>query len=211
MSQAEKDLLNNPPEKVVLMYDAVVNLINENSNINAMKVVDITTRAGIGKGTAYEYFSSKEEIITKALMFDTMKKMQSLKNIADSESKFEQKVMGVLDFIADNFHENRSFCQLFKISMAAYDVTDRFYQEFEKVQDIVNCRQMEEIQDQIMETAAKEGLITEANIMKRRMTFNSQVISYSLLLLMEQKNTAMGMTRENGKQFVLESIIKVLN
>ncbi|MDO5292970.1 MAG: TetR/AcrR family transcriptional regulator [bacterium] len=211
MSCEERNLLNNPPEKVVLIYDAVVNLINENSSINTMKVVDITSRAGIGKGTAYEYFSSKEEIITKALMFDTMKKVESLKLIADSDSTFEEKVIGVLDFISDNFHENHSFCQLFKIGIRAYDVTERLYQEFEKVQDIVNCQQMEEIQDKIMDTAAREGLIKETNIMKRRMTLNSQVISYSLLLLMEQNNLAMGMTRANGKQFVLESIIKALN
>lgn len=42
-------LLENPPEKVLLMYRAVVDMINEGCDVNTMKVSDITTRAGIGK------------------------------------------------------------------------------------------------------------------------------------------------------------------
>ena len=57
-------LLLNPPEKVLAMYRAVVDLINEGNDIKVLKVSDITGCAGIGKGTAYEYFSSKEEIIS---------------------------------------------------------------------------------------------------------------------------------------------------
>lgn len=62
-------LLLNPPEKVLAMYRAVVDLINEGSDIKALKVSDITGRAGIGKGTAYEYFSSKEEIISSSVLY----------------------------------------------------------------------------------------------------------------------------------------------
>ena len=53
----KKELQN----KVILMYEAVISLIEEGKDINSIKVVDITSRAGIGKGTAYEYFKSNEE------------------------------------------------------------------------------------------------------------------------------------------------------
>ena len=62
-------LLLNPPEKVLAMYRAVVDLINEGNDIRVLKVSDITGRAGIGKGTAYEYFSSKEEIISSSVLY----------------------------------------------------------------------------------------------------------------------------------------------
>lgn len=35
-------LLENPPEKVLLMYRAVVDMINEGCDVNTMKVSDIT-------------------------------------------------------------------------------------------------------------------------------------------------------------------------
>ena len=47
------------PEKVLLIYQAVPQMLKEGADINTLKVSEITERAGIGKGTAYEYFSSK--------------------------------------------------------------------------------------------------------------------------------------------------------
>lgn len=43
-------LLLNPPEKVLAMYRAVVDLINEGSDIKALKVSDITDAPGSEKG-----------------------------------------------------------------------------------------------------------------------------------------------------------------
>ena len=58
------------PEKVRLLYEAVLAMVTNGWDINRMKVSDITAQAGIGKGTAYEYFSSKEEIIANAVLYD---------------------------------------------------------------------------------------------------------------------------------------------
>ena len=58
------------PEKVRLLYEAVLAMVTDGWDINRMKVSDITAQAGIGKGTAYEYFSSKEEIIANAVLYD---------------------------------------------------------------------------------------------------------------------------------------------
>ena len=58
--------MENLPEKEVRIYIAVADLIKEGKNINDLKVSEISNRAGIGKGTTYEYFQSKEEMIFKA-------------------------------------------------------------------------------------------------------------------------------------------------
>lgn len=57
------------PEKVLRLYQAVTELIEEGADISSMKVSEITEKAGIGKGTAYDYFDTKEEIIAYALLF----------------------------------------------------------------------------------------------------------------------------------------------
>ena len=54
----EQKLIQDPSQKVLAMYQAVIEFINEGCDINTLKVAVITGRAGIGKGTAYEYFSS---------------------------------------------------------------------------------------------------------------------------------------------------------
>ncbi|MCM1145944.1 MAG: TetR/AcrR family transcriptional regulator [Clostridium sp.] len=64
---AENEYL--PKEKAI--YQAVVELFEEGADLNSLTVSEITKRAGIGKGTAYEYFSDKEEMIAKALFYNT--------------------------------------------------------------------------------------------------------------------------------------------
>lgn len=58
-----------PKEKAI--YQAVLELFEEGADLNSLTVSEITKRAGIGKGTAYEYFSDKEEMIAKALFYNT--------------------------------------------------------------------------------------------------------------------------------------------
>lgn len=55
-------------EKEIAMYEAVLTLLGEGASIEKIKVSDITKKAGIGKGTAYEYFDSKEEIFAGAFI-----------------------------------------------------------------------------------------------------------------------------------------------
>lgn len=57
------------PEKVLRMYDAVQQLIEEGESVSDIRVSAITERAGIGKGTAYEYFDTKEEILAGAFIY----------------------------------------------------------------------------------------------------------------------------------------------
>ncbi|MCM1145163.1 MAG: TetR/AcrR family transcriptional regulator [Blautia sp.] len=56
--------------KEMAIYKAVLELYEEGADLNSITVADITKKAGIGKGTAYEYFSDKEEMIAKALFYN---------------------------------------------------------------------------------------------------------------------------------------------
>ena len=47
------------PPKVKAMYEAVLELFASGREFGTLKVSEITAKAGIGKGTAYEYFSTK--------------------------------------------------------------------------------------------------------------------------------------------------------
>ncbi len=55
--------IHHVPPKVNQMYEAVMQLLEEGADVADIRVSTITERAGIGKGTAYEYFDTKEEIV----------------------------------------------------------------------------------------------------------------------------------------------------
>lgn len=44
----EQKLIHDPSQKVLAMYQAVIEFINEGCDINTLKVADITGRAGCG-------------------------------------------------------------------------------------------------------------------------------------------------------------------
>lgn len=80
------------PEKVRRLYQAVAELVEEGADIAGLKVSDITEKAGIGKGTAYDYFDTKEEIIVYALLYDMEESLTQLEEIIWEKETFAEQV-----------------------------------------------------------------------------------------------------------------------
>lgn len=207
----EKYKPENPPEKVLLMYQAVVEMLNDHCDINTMKVSEITARAGIGKGTVYEYFSSKEELITRALIFDVGKKMELLQQILDSSGNFRQKIEDILDFIADKFGENQTFCTLVQMGTGSYEIAENLKDECRKFQCSFGCRQIEEIMDRVMEQGVREGAISQENVFLRRMAFSAQMLGFATYLVAKDMDRAISLTLEEAKKFACDSLLKCMN
>lgn len=56
-------------EKKVLIFNAVLDIINERGINSNITISEIAKRAGIGKGTVYEYFRNKDEIIVESILY----------------------------------------------------------------------------------------------------------------------------------------------
>ena len=96
--------------KVAAMYRAVAELFMEGADINNLTVSEITARAGIGKGTAYEYFSSKEDIIAESLYSAMVEVTELLDNrLAKKQSLYDKIEMIMLDM---EKHKRRSSVHL---------------------------------------------------------------------------------------------------
>lgn len=79
------------PPKVIATYQAVIDLLREGADVNSLTVSEITGRAGIGKGTAYDYFSNKEDMIAGALFYEIDSSCQDLyKQITQKETLYEK-------------------------------------------------------------------------------------------------------------------------
>ena len=94
MNDMERELL--PKENRIL--EAAADLIGENYHaIRTLKVADIANRAGVGKGTVYEYFSSKEEIIQKAVCHCIRRQMEETWTAALSKETFREILYYVME------------------------------------------------------------------------------------------------------------------
>lgn len=97
------------PEKVLLLYDAVVQLIAEGEDMSNIKVSLITQRAGIGKGTAYDYFDSKEEIIACAVAYLLKKVTEEIHARLTALDSFADQMNYLLDMTEEKLGEQQCF------------------------------------------------------------------------------------------------------
>lgn len=96
------------PAKVRQMYTAVMQLFEQGEEVSSIKVATITEMAGIGKGTAYEYFDTKEEMVACALVYQMQCIFNWLGDILEKKGSFQEQ----LDFILDamEVQEERRRC-----------------------------------------------------------------------------------------------------
>ncbi len=83
-------------DKVIAIYHAVEDFVAEGAELSGMRVSDIAARAGIGKGTTYEYFASKEELIVKAMVYLVGSMTKRIINNMEKADTFRDKFMILL-------------------------------------------------------------------------------------------------------------------
>lgn len=86
-----EDIRQLPP-KVCRMYKAVVQMLEEGMAVGDLRVSTITEQAGIGKGTAYEYFDSKEEIVACALLYQMRSMFGWLETALKEQGGFREQL-----------------------------------------------------------------------------------------------------------------------
>ncbi len=103
-------------EKEISIFKGVISLIEEGINPYNIKVADIAKAADVGKGTIYDYFSSKEEVISKAILYNINNDINfGYGRIMDKQG-FREKYYEILEIISEGF--GNSVCS-FKILLSS--------------------------------------------------------------------------------------------
>lgn len=125
-------------DKKTLIYNAVLDLIKENGLSSGLKVSDIANKAGIGKGTVYEYFSNKEEIIIDSIIYlikNTANEIFSLD--IDKDLNFEEILISYINRLKKAVAEHisiHSLCMSRNIgSMISFEMKIRIKETIEGI------------------------------------------------------------------------------
>lgn len=95
-------------EKEIAIFQGLINLMKEGANPYSIKVSDIAMASNVGKGTIYDYFNSKEEAISKAIIYNINNEIKEVFLRIESKDNFKDKFYEVLQIIADNLKNNLS-------------------------------------------------------------------------------------------------------
>lgn len=81
--------------------------------LNETSIAEIMDKAGLGTGTFYNYFESKEDILKCALAEKIDLATQVCENIQLSELSSTQKLIQILQVVGDTYDENRQLVELY--------------------------------------------------------------------------------------------------
>ena len=83
------------------LYQSVLQLLEQGNDIHDIKVSDIARAAGMGKGTVYEYFTSREELIARAVLYAIHLKVLEVNELLQSTRGFDVMLRCLCSYIIE--------------------------------------------------------------------------------------------------------------
>lgn len=105
----DPERMDELPEKVELLYNAVLRLFEEGKELADITVSSIANQAGIGKGTTYDYFDSKEDLIASAMFYFMRRTTLSLTETLLQKETFAEQIDCLLDWVEKSLSERKCF------------------------------------------------------------------------------------------------------
>ncbi len=195
------------PPKMLAILEGVISLRDQGMGITQMKVSDIAKEAGIGKGTVYEYFTSKEEIVVKAMIYDHCREIARLKELVLSASSFAETIDMVMDWMRDNMQKAFFLKEFIKIEKNASNAIRVSCEEIfgEKLNDDL----MQEISRFIIGKGINDGVIKPPETELKQDMIISGVAS-ALLYYLSQAERFAGYSYEDAKGYAKEMLFVLL-
>lgn len=164
---------NTYTDKELAIFNGVIDLINRGANIYSVTVSEIAKASGVGKGTIYEYFSSKEEVISKAILYKMRKETDYAIARVESKTNFKDKYYEALKIIVENFDNKFSTINLLLSTGNFNELYE--YMIDEKHLIAAYTSRIESIIDRLLLMGYEEGIITieESQYYKRMVIISS--------------------------------------
>lgn len=198
--------IQNVPPKVQQIYRAVIELIGEGEDASSLRVSTITDRAGIGKGTAYEYFDSKEEIVACAVAYYIQYTFDWLEKALMEKETFREQIDYLLNEMGKR--DGRKFCFLRFVHL----LTDN--SEFSHLvrQNLTSDKAQKYLPTtvfgNVLERAVERGEL-RSDLPMEYMVFSvfSHLITYMMAITTEE---SFGMNPTQMRQYVYQGILDEL-
>ena len=127
-----------------------------NLNFHDITLDQIAGEAEVGKGTIYNYFKNKNELFCQCILHDfEIFEAKSLK-IIESESKFEQKLLGLAELQSEAFEKKGPLIQkLFQMGPKFEMTSDEFSNFFSFLEKEINRNSI------LFEQGINEGVLSD--------------------------------------------------
>ena len=104
-------------DREIQIFGGVLQLAAGGSDLSQLRVQEIADAAGMGKGTLYEYFRSKEEILLGTFLFCIQRELDALEAMMGSCPDFEVLCEKSLDYVSDLIETRASSYRLIALAL----------------------------------------------------------------------------------------------
>lgn len=147
-------------EKEIEVYKAVFDLAKSGKDFSELRVQEIADAANMGKGTLYEYFKSKDEILEKSIDYFLQEEFKHVHLLLSKTHTFEEMIREILWLLV---HKNNE-CSSFEILFANYQrigIKNLIEKSREKIHEVVPS--FIEIFDKLIEIGEAEKIILKSS------------------------------------------------
>jgi len=164
---------NTYTDKELAIFNGVIDLIKRGANIYLVTVSEIAKASGVGKGTIYEYFRTKEEVISKAILYNMKREVKHAIERVEQKNNFKDRYYEALEIIVENFDNKFSTINLLLSTGNFNELYE--YMIDEKHLIAAYTSRIESIIDRLLLMGYEEGIITieESQYYKRMVIISS--------------------------------------
>lgn len=164
---------NTYTDKELAIFNGVIDLIKRGANIYLVTVSEIAKASGVGKGTIYEYFRTKEEVISKAILYNMKKEVEHAIERVEQKKSFKDRYYEALEIIVENFDNKFSTINLLLSTGNFNELYE--YMIDEKQLIAAYTSRIESIIDRLLLMGYEEGIIAieESQYYKRMVIISS--------------------------------------
>ncbi len=195
----------SPKEKAI--YEAIIELFGQGADLSTLTVAEITGKAGIGKGTAYEYFSDKEEMIAKAIFYHVEQFCNTLYAEMKQKEMLSEKIDLALQVVEKEIAATNCIFRLIH-AMTDNSMLGKRMQEFEESQAIHGFIVKDIAIQMIMDECGESNMPSEEKIEYLVIVLFSKVLCYGMLL---RKSSLEEKQKNALRQMVCEGICEEFN
>ena len=189
---------------------AVISLSNFCHSPGEMTISAVAEHAGVGKGTVYEYFQSKEEMIFEAMRYFVSTRLGAFIH-TPFQNGFREGFWEIIEKVKELYRQNRSFFQIIFLTGHQKEYTDAVSTQRVAAQRDEMFREMAGMLSRLVEVGRAEGIIT-ADPDEKDVVFAFVCIASALCGVIPQSTGVFkGESEDDEFNFFYQKFVKLLN
>lgn len=195
-----------PKQKAI--YEGIIELMEEGVNITNITVSEIAKRAGIGKGTVYEYFSTKEEAVAQSLVYCFANALTKLREKLFREETLKGKMNIVFDWLLSHQSGYSVLMQLKGFQEENLAMREEIIRAMDK--EMIVCAKYEDILNNVLESGVREQCIKMPKTNFQRDAALFSVLAITMGFILKKETEYKDTSWEEAKQYIYTIFIKIL-